>query len=323
MTTQSNTVNMQVPADMVGELEAYLATMNMQVADDNVEEKEMGSDYYEISRVTGARRRHDGGWQFQVVWKGYRERGWVDDEDCSCEKEISEYLRTQRVRTAYLFCRVSTKNQAQSTNVSLDAQEAELRNAVTNMTQFDRVRVYAISQSAYKRIPRILKRIGEACLPGDGILVWRVDRLSRNIEEYLEWIKDLHKRGVMLYSHHEGMTFAEKKLSFYQAVLDAHKEAYDLGERVRLSVRHKRQRGDEKVGGLPYGKKYDRVFNNDGTTHHKIVVDHPREQGVIRTIRSSRKNPEQIANDLNRNGNLKRGRRWNTKMVLRIMFSDV
>lgn len=323
MSIQVKKVNMEVPENMIEQMRAYMERLQLD-QDSGINENkqnnilEENNDEFEVSGIHDHRIIYENKWQFQVSWKGYNTYDWIDDEYCNCEKIISEYLSGKDIHTAYLFCRVSTPEQNTSVNVSLEAQESELRKAVSRMKEFNRIRVYNISQSAYKGIPKVLQNISNACLPYDGILFWRVDRMSRNIIKYLAWMEDLNDRGVMLYSHNEGITYKNNKLSFLQAVLDAQKEASILGERLKLAYRRKRERGDECVGRLPYGKQYQRILNGDGTTIKKIVVDNPIEKAVIERIRLSKKNAWAIAEELNQEGIYKKNKRWNRMMILRI-----
>lgn len=329
MSSLSTNVTMEVPAEMVEQLREYMNSLSIaQVNSTQPEESpqdvqdDSELEQAEVWKILGHRITKDGTWQFELVWKNTREREWVNDDDCSCEYLISEYLKKKCINTAYLFCRVSTQEQAQSTNVSLKAQESSLRAAASAMP-FQRVRVYSISQSAYRKIPTTLRLIGDAALKGDGILVWRVDRLSRNIEEYMEWIKDLHGRGVMLYSHQESITYADNKIAFLQALLDSQKEAHVLGERVKLANCRKRERGDEQVGGLPYGKRYKRILNPDGSTHHKEVENHPGECAIIKLVAELSKttmNSNAIAAKLNKDNISKRGRKWKKGMIERMLY---
>jgi hypothetical protein len=127
-------------------------------------------------------------------------------------------------------------------------------------------------------------------------------------------MEDLNDRNVILYSHQENISYSKNKLAFLQAVLDAQKEAALLGERIKMSYRMKRERGDEKVGSLPYGKKYHRVLRPDGGTLKKIVVDNPEEIAIIdRIMVCDYRFSAQIADELNSEGLKKRGRPW-TKM---------
>ena len=318
-------VNMKVPEDIVSQMQAYMEKLKLSsthkedVSSNEVEDYEEEGVDMEVSGVYDHRISPDGVWQFKIGWKNSRIREWVDDSDCNCEMMISKYLKGKSIRTAYLFCRVSTADQATSVNVSLDGQAAELRRAAEAQTVFQRIKVYSISQSAYKNIPKALCRIGEACLPEDGIFVWRVDRLSRNIVKYLSWMEDLNDRNVILYSHQENISYSKNKLEFLQAVLDAQKEAALLGERIKMSYRMKKERGDEKIGSLPYGKKYHRILRPDGGTLKKIVVDNPEEMAIIdRIMAYDYRFSAQIADELNAEGLKKRGRPWTKMSVIRL-----
>jgi len=316
-------VIMEVPEDMLEQMQAYMERLKLSttVIQPVLEEETVSNDC-EVSKIHNHRISIDGDWQFEVGWKGFRTREWVNDVDCKCEVEIANYLREKNIHTAYLFCRVSTADQATAVNVSLKAQELELRFAVSSLPEFTRFKVYSISKSAYKNISPALAQIGYACLPGDGIFVWRVDRLSRNIVKYLDWLEDLNDRGVLIYSHQEKLTYSEKKLEFLQAVLDAQKESSLLGERVKMSYRLKRQRGDEKVGNLPYGKKYFKVLSTEhpSETLKKTVVDNPDEMSIIDRIKAKKAkfDPTLMAEQLNSEGLKKRGRKWNKMSVLRV-----
>ena len=319
---QTKKVKMEVPENMLAQMQAYMERLRLSsmVEPEPVVEESNIEEEFEIGGVFSHRMTEDGHWQFQVSWKGFRKKEWVNDADCHCELAISKYLKDKNIKTAYLFCRVSTPDQATSVNVSLEAQASELRTAAIATKNFERIKVFSISQSAFRNIPKTLLQIGEAALSGDGIFVWRVDRLSRNIVKYLAWMEDLNERGVSLYSHQENLTYSDKKLDFLQAVLDAQREATILGERVKLAYRRKRERGDERVGGLPYGKKYNRILQDDGTTLRKTVVDHPDEMAVVdRILKSSPGSQTRLAEQLNAEGITKRGRKWNKASVIQIL----
>jgi DNA invertase Pin-like site-specific DNA recombinase len=177
---------------------------------------------------------------------------------------------------------------------------------------YDRVRVYSIASSAYRKLPEVLRRIGYSTHQGDALCVWRCDRLSRNIVDSLEFIENIHKRGVMIYSYNEHINYKQNKMRFIQAIVDANKEAMIIGERVKLSNNFKRLRGDEKIGSLPYGKEY----RNNG--NHKIVVDNPQEQAIIYRIKTSKLKVSELVSQLNSEGVMKKNKKWNAPMVNRI-----
>lgn len=272
----------------------------------------------EVSHIINHRVRQDMTYEFQLEFKD-KTVEWVEDNKCSCEDLIGKYLRYKSITTAYLFCRVSRPEQATQFNFSLQAQELELRmfidNLKTNGKVYDRVRVYSIASSAYRKLPEVLRRIGYSTNQGDALCVWRCDRLSRNIVDSLEFIENIHKRGVMIYSYNEHINYKQNKMRFIQAIVDANKEAMIIGERIKLSNNFKRLRGDEKIGSLPYGKEY----RNNGT--HKIVVDNPQEQAIIRRIKTSKLKVSELVSQLNSEGIMKKNKKWNAPMVNRIKRS--
>ncbi len=314
--SQRKNVRITVPADREEEVRRYLESLsindNEENEDDNTAEDIEEYEDREVSSVTDHRIER-GIWQFLVRWKGCRTGDWIDDKDCNCERLISDYLLGKGIRTAYCFCRVSTKEQAGQNHVSLDAQEAELVVAAGAINGgVTRIKVIKISSSAYRRIPRKLLEIGEVVRMGDAILIYRVDRLSRNIIKYLAWLEDLNNRGVIIYAHSEKLRYDSNKLDFVQGILNAQRESQLIGDRVQMAIRRRRERGDDVVGSVPYGKKFERRPDNS-----LKVVDDLAAREIIREICQTRsgRNPQSIANMLNLRGVKKRGRKWTPGMV--------
>ena len=165
----------------------------------------------------------------------------------------------------------------------------------------------------------MLKYVGNCANKGDSMWVWRVDRLSRNIVTYLEWLENLHKKGVEINAYSEKLNYGSNKLDFIQKIVDAQKESHAIGQRVRLSYKRKRERGDEAIGGLPYGKKYQRIMNVDNTKIlRKVVRINTEENKIIQFIRSNRMNDHKMVDHLNKKGITKRGRKWTVGMVKRM-----
>lgn len=319
MTRTTKTTKITVPDNQADLVRAYIEQLNLNAqtattsSNDNDNTKQAT-----VRRVVNHRVGESGEFEFSVEWVADRTREWVADDDCNCEGLISKYLAKNNINTAHLVCRVSTPDQAKCTNISLDAQEKELRNVLSDYPNLTRVKVHRLSTSAYKQIPTILKNLAQTTIKGDVIMAWRVDRLSRNLEEFVEWSNQLTKSGVGLYSHSEGITYDDNKTQFLQEVINAQREAEVLGQRVRLAYKMKRERGDERVGGLPYGKAYKRV---DGG--RMVVVDHPVESEVIARIVRSKSMSSRMAKELNKSGVFKRGRKWTAVMVGKIRRSNI
>ena len=305
----TDTTTITVPTHMVAQVEKFIldrASTNSPM--DLCEEERNCSEVQQVL----SHRVKKGEWFFEILFTTGEKR-FVADDECDCEWLISNYLAEHDINTAYIFCRVSTKDQASSTSISLEAQEAEIRPLVP---EYHRVKVFKISCSAYKKMPQLLVDIGECATTGDGIFVWRVDRLSRNIVKYLAWMEDLNDHGVELYSVDDGLYYSANKTEFIQAVLDAQKEAELLGTRVKLINKRKKQRGDDAIGTLSFGKKYDRVLDSEGNTIKKIVVPHTEEIALRDFIRESPLDATSLATHLNNHGYFKRGRKWSKGMIV-------
>jgi DNA invertase Pin-like site-specific DNA recombinase len=329
MSSTTNKMTMEVPQELFSQLQEHLAMLQMTEsveptvmdgvsrAEEPVEESEKEMEQAcVVKKVINHRVNSETGeFSFNILFAdGSIE--WVEDSKCDCELKIGEYMATGNLRTIHLFCRVSTKDQASSTSTSLEAQEAELRSSVANLEGTYRIRVHKLSESAYKRMPQRLQDIGSGAIAGDMIYVWRVDRLSRNICATLSWAEEMHSRGVHLVAYSEKLNYRDHKLAFIQGILDAQKEAELLGNRIALSYKHKRDRGDEGVGNLPFGKKYHHIMTADGSrTERKVIIDHPAEILLIKRVKESRKCPKSLAEELNRGGIKKRGRKWSANMI--------
>ena len=319
------TVNMEVPQELADQMQQFMAQLQigqpMEVTGTkDVDENGTIPWVEEVTEVMNHRVRQ-GKWEFRLRFPSGIE--WIPEDRCACPELISSYLARKNIKTIHLFCRVSTKEQTSCEATSLPLQEARLREAAKLLNSDSRMVVHQISGSAYQNIPPQLLQVGEMTSRGDTIMVWRVDRLSRNIVNYLGWLEGLNDRGVNILAHQEKLSYRANKLDFIQGIVNAQKEAEILGSRIKNSYEHRRERGDEAVGRLPWGKKYHRILNGDGTrTVRKVVVDDPQEIMLTRRIKSSRALPGSLADSLNREGKFKRGRRWSAIMVKRIREQD-
>jgi DNA invertase Pin-like site-specific DNA recombinase len=330
----SNTANitLQVPANMVGQLQEFLQNLQLgaegtpMVVNTSVESDEEYVDEYveaEVKSVIGHRVLQGGRWEFNINF-GRGNTEWVPDDECSCEEKITAYLNAKapEVKTIHIVCRVSTKSQTSCTSTSLEGQEAEIKDGISGGSENTRLRVHKISNSAYKGIPKTMRNIGRSVRRGDEIIVWRVDRLSRNIVLFMQWLEDLRKRGIEIKSQVEKLSYSKQRLEFIQKIVDAQKEAEALGQRIKLSYKQKRERGDDRIGGLPYGYKYHRLMNRQRTqVIRKAVIPHRNEQSLLARIFASKDSASELAEKLNSGGIFKRGRKWNRAMILRIRKS--
>ena len=207
----SQNVNISIPSDQLEAVQAYLQTLQIGDPPATVAETPNEQVYdptffcgqeYEVKDVID--HKNDGpSWEFLIRWSNGTE-SWIADDECNCEVFISEYLHRLGINTVYIFCRVSTKNQSRTDCVSLDAQLDELlplaHQILAHQIGCQRIKVIKISKGAYKKVPKEMLDICEAAQAGDHVLIYRVDRLSRNIFDFLKEIEDLRYRGVTVYS---------------------------------------------------------------------------------------------------------------------------
>ena len=264
----------------------------------------------EITRCINHRVEPDGSFSFLLCGKGLHAQGeWFPDAACNCEFLIAKYLLTCGLRTLYGYCRVSSLKQDNPDAVTLDAQETALREEA-RQGAFARIKIYKIKASAYRGIPRALQDIAEAAQPGSAILIFRVDRLSRNINLYLSMLDELDKRGVNIGSCHDGITYRTHPLDFLQLILNGQRESHSNSERQKMANQYKRERGDEHIGGTRFGIQYYR--KPDGS---KGLCENPEEMQTLAYIRSH--TVEHTYKHFKRHGVLKRGRPWSRDMLKR------
>lgn len=288
-------------------------------AGEEEEDDEDTGSAVEVSAVTDHRVDEKGNWHFRLRFKGFRDTEWVADKHCDCEKLIREYLATKRISTVYGICRVSSKNQAGPTHVSLQAQEFRLRNTASEMYGNKcRVKIYKMSTSVYKGIPALFQYLAEEVFQnGDTVLIYRVDRLCRNIIKFLAFLENLNEKGVKIYAQDEKLWYGENRLQFIQGIVDANKEAELISKRVRMSIEQRKNRGDDALGSVPYGWTLVR----EEKTNRLVKVQHMGEQKILKRLYllAQSMQPEDVADQLNSENLKKKGRKWTKAMVKRIL----
>jgi DNA invertase Pin-like site-specific DNA recombinase len=314
----SKKVSIDVDEDQQQQVLQFLEMLNIGGKDNKKGKKQSKDDVepedeflldpkYIVNKVLSHKIDKDGKYVFEIKFKGYPDSEWIEDDLTDCEDLIQKY---KAIQTVYAFCRVSSAGQIGEDHVSLDAQCDKLKEIAAEKYPGLRLKTFKISASAYKKIPQVLKSIGEAATRGSHIIVYRVDRLSRNIFQSMQWLENLSYKNVGVHSFVGGKSYADDKLGFVQAILDAQKESALIGDRVKMSIAKRKERGDEAIGSVPYGKKLERVEGG-----RLKVVDDDRANSVISWIKKSKLSLKSIANTLNKNGKKKRGHYWTVKMV--------
>lgn len=149
----------------------------------------------------------------------------------------------------------------------------------------------------------------------DRIIVYRVDRLSRSLFDFVGLNERLVARGVGLVSTREGIfgDSADGRFHLGLTLLLAQRERELAGERTADRARAAKARG-LCVGAVPFGSR----LAADGLS----LEDDPDEQAAIRcmlTLRRAGKGARAIATELGRRGYPSRGESWHATTVARVL----
>jgi len=176
------------------------------------------------------------------------------------------------------YLRVSTAEQAQE-GISLDAQEARLR-AYVEAHEFDLAAIESDAGVSGKRMANraALQRALAALKAGDadGLIVLKLDRLSRSIKDVIELVERSEHEGWRLVSLAEHLDTSNAVGRFTVHLLGAlaQLEREQIGERTRTALAELRRQGRRISGSPPFGYRFD-----DGR-----VVRDDAEQRVLRRI---------------------------------------
>jgi len=115
----------------------------------------------------------------------------------------------------------------------------------------------------------------------DTVIIAKLDRLTRSVNDLAELLERFERRGVSLVSLAEsldtGSAAGRLVINIMTAVSQWERET--IGERTRDAMRHKKSSG-ERVGNIAYG------FRLGGT--EKQLEPDPQEQIILTTIRELR-----------------------------------
>jgi DNA invertase Pin-like site-specific DNA recombinase len=132
----------------------------------------------------------------------------------------------------------------------------------------------------------------EKLRPGDTLVVWKFDRLGRNLVDLVQTIETLLARGVKVRSLTEGLDLSTPmgKFGFQVLAAAAEFERNLIIERTTAGLRTKIEAGQVVTGPRLYG------FTDDGVTHveHEAIII--RE--IVRRVRAG-ESIHGIVDDLN------------------------
>lgn len=353
---RSNTTKITVPKKFRSQIEQLLELLMLEqensamdmdmdtepdqkVVDLTEEEEEVVDPIaYEVEKVLSCTRTCTGDWQFLIKWKGwpasYNE--YIPDSDTSCEKLIRQTMDEQypEVPTVYLFCRVSSKNQDANHGASLETQMEALKKyaSIAYAGLNVRIKPLQVVESAYNRAP-FREFVAEHARKGDTILAYRHDRFSRNIDDIAVFV-ELNQRGVKIGALEENQPvwYRDGPAKFCRKIIEAMEESDKISSRIKSALDWRKKRGDDAIGGLPYGFRYRReteqrnvLINGEPTTvvatkKLHVEVDPKAEETITKLFElletyRNKNQYEQTAKKLNSLKMFKKNRPWTVSMI--------
>lgn len=215
------------------------------------------------------------------------------------------------------YARVSTEEQVVG-GVSLDSQRKRIEEyaAASGLKLVDLILDEGVSGKSADNRPGLqaaLKRLdsGEA----QGLVVLKLDRLSRSTRDVLDLVDRFASRGWGLHSIMEQIDTETANGRFVLTILAglSQMEREQVSERTRLALAHKKAKG-ERIGSVPYGWQLAK--------DQRLLEENPSEQGIIRLVSELRKSGlslRGIVSHLNDSHIPARGQRWHLTTVARLL----
>lgn len=150
----------------------------------------------------------------------------------------------------------------------------------------------------------------------DGVLVFKLDRLTRSLRDLLSLLDEFKRYRVRLVSTTENLDTSTAAGRFFLQMLGsiAEWERGVIGERTEAAISQLRCNGKRFSRYAPYGWRYQK---------NGSMVESPEEQKVIRLIRQLREEGlsyARIGSALSNRGHQPRnGKQWSTTVIRRVM----
>ncbi len=197
-------------------------------------------------------------------------------------REQSENSGSARVPVA-IYARVSTDNQVGGRFDSCESQAAVCRDHIRKQSAEGWYEVASFTDAAYSGgtmdRPGIqaLKRMiaaGEVKV----VLIFKLERVSRNMDEWGPFRAFLQKHGCRLESATENISELEPEGRLKNNIMMsvAEFERLNTAKKTRLKMREQAKRGYWNGGPVPYGYAYDK--------NTQALLPHPTEAAILKRI---------------------------------------
>ena len=196
---------------------------------------------------------------------------------------INDYV----ARSVVIYCRISTPGQktlATQNKVCDDYVRACIPNVglINHKNSTDS----AYNDSTSRSQLGALKDVCDSTRATD-LVVYNIDRLSRNVSHCAEFFKYLNRSAIRLHSTTENVDISTPNgwANTMQMVIRAETFSRDRSQRVKASIDYRRSLGGV-IGSVPWGFKTEPVEVNDGgqVVEIRVKVIDPEAIPVIRFI---------------------------------------
>ncbi len=179
------------------------------------------------------------------------------------------------------YIRVSTEDQARE-GVSLDNQEAKINQyaSLNDLELIEVIRDEGISGKSLERVG-MNKLMGMADAGSiDAVIVYKLDRLSRNTIDTLNLIEMFENQGIAFHSISEKVDTKSATGKFFLTIISAiaQMERDLIAERTRDALSHKKN-NNEWCGRVPFGFKIE----------DKHLVEDPEQMKTIQKVKRLRR----------------------------------
>lgn len=223
------------------------------------------------------------------------------------------------MKNAIGYLRVSTNEQNKDDRYGIEAQKEAI-------SKYARENGYEIVEWAQDVISGVKesrpmldgllydKEVGNP--PYEAVIVYKRDRLSRDIQQYFYFYYLLKKKGVNLISATEPINEQDPTFNIQMALIIfvAEQERRNIMMRTKAGRQAKRVKGGHACGRVPFGYM----------AQHGVLVPNPSEVPIVKMIFEMRENRHMaflpIANYLNESGiKTQRGNIWQAMSVKKIV----
>lgn len=237
---------------------------------------------------------------------------------------------TTAIKRVAIYARVSTTEQAEE-GYSIDEQERLLtewcdRNGyIVHEVYADR----GISGKSIKKRPALIKLLEDAQNKlFDVVLVWKTNRLARNILDLLKIVEVFDQNYISFRSYtenHETET-SQGKLQFHMLAAIAEFERNTISENVKMGMLARAREGKWNGGRVLGYDLQDVSSQGDKRKHTKLVVNE-KEAKIVKRIFElyiSGNGYKAIANRVNKEGHVgKRGKPFSISTIKTILENPV